>query len=201
MASGMADKLIDMDKIVKWFKAPKTIQGLVGFTVIIILLGVDFWWWANNIEVSALAEGVEEGEEEEESINWTLELAYEFEQTETLIAPSGPLPLPGQFSSVSYNFPVGENAYVAYINTTHTGTNLRPDVDLYVYGPNGDEVGSCADEDADESVELSEKVLNRTGAGEYTATVNNFSSFGIEISTTIYVYDKVFQEMSEEEEE
>lgn len=178
-----------IDNIIKWFKAPKTLYGIAGMIVIIIVLALDFAYWAGAIEVGSFSTG-ETVEEENETVEWEEVLVYTFEQEDTILAPGF-----GQVSNSNtakiYEFPVEENASKAEIITTHTGNAIRPDVDLYIYGPDGEQVGSSAGSNAEEGVQLDERDFERNGYGNYVAEVRNFSNIAITYKITIDVYYKI----------
>jgi hypothetical protein len=181
-----------IDMVVKWLKAPKTLKGIAGMTVIIIILAIDFWWWAENTNIIAAAtivgggdDGVVEGD------NWTYGLDIDETITGTLLAPSGGIFRSEGLSIATYDFEVSENAVLGFVNVSVTSTNARPDFDLRVYGPDGDSVGESATEEANEHIEIDERVFNRTGPGTYEAEVDNYSSFYIQYTLTIQIYIKV----------
>ena len=178
-----------VDDIIKWFMKPKTIQGIAGMVVIIIVLALDFAYWAGAIDVSSITTGGTQ-----EAVNETVEMievvGYHFEQEDTIIAP-GLGRLNNDFTSIRYTFPVENNASMATIITTHTGNNIRPDVDLYVYAPSGEQIGSSADASAEEAVKLDDKDFERHGPGSYIAEVVNFSNLAITYVITIDVYYEV----------
>jgi hypothetical protein len=190
-----------IDDVRKWFLAPKTIKGIAGMTVIVIVLALDFAYWAGAIKVTDLASGEEElGEGEEEAKNWTLELVQD-EQTGSLFAPS---PL-GQVSieNVQYRnheFDVEEDGYEAYVNATVSegSTNARPDLELIVYDADGNQVAEERTEAANEVAKIEERELNVTGT--WTARVENYSSFNIDYTLTIEIFYKRPLEVTEDEE-
>lgn len=181
--------MIFVDDIIKWFKKPKNIYGVVGMAGIMIILAADFAYWAGAIDVIPLGE--EEAEEVVEEVTETEEVnIYHDEQTDTIMAPGLNI-INNDFTSKRYTFPVEDNASRATIITTDQGNNFRPDVDLYIYGPDGSEVASSADATADEAVELDYKDFENKGYGTYTAEVRNFSNLAI----TYKIEIDVFKEM------
>ena len=178
-----------IDSIIKWFKAPKTLYGIAGMIVIIIVLALDFAYWAGAIEVGSIST-TGTVEEENETIEWEEVLVYHDEQEDTIPAP-GLGQINNDYTSKKYPFPVEENASKAEIITTHTGVSPRPDVDLYIFGPDGETVGSSAGSNAEEGVKLDEKVFEQHGTGNYIAEVRNFKNFNIQYRITIDVYYKV----------
>ena len=64
--------------------------------------------------------------------------------------------------------------------------NVRPDIDLYIYGPDGSEVASSTGTTADEAVELDYRDFQRHSYGTYTAEVRNFSNLLLPIISKIW---------------
>jgi hypothetical protein len=178
-----------IDDILKWFMKPKTLYGIVGMIGIIIILAADFAYWAGAIDVKPF--GDEEIEEEVEEIIETEEVnIFHDEKTDTIYAP-GLGQINNDFTSKQYPFTVEDNASRATIITTNQGNNFRPDIDLYIYGPDGSEVASSAGATADEAVEIDYKDFERHGYGQYTAEVRNFSNLAV----TYEIVIDVFKEM------
>ncbi len=188
-----------VDDIIKWFKAPKTIKGIVGMIAIIILLAADFAYWAGAIDVDDQGGGSDGGGVEEEQ-NGTLFLDVDDIHTGTLLIPSGGIIINEGNSIARHPFEVKENATLGYVNVSFQGTKLRPDFDLRVYGPDDSLVSESATEETDEVLELDEKDFNRTGPGTYVAEVENYSSLNIEYTLTIQIYIEIPIEESDEEE-
>ncbi|UCE39223.1 MAG: hypothetical protein JSW00_08410 [Thermoplasmata archaeon] len=189
-----------MDNIIKWFKTPKTQKGIAGMIVIVIVLALDFAYWAGAIEVTGMTSGSEGGEEGEGAAsNFTLELESE-EFSDSLIAPS-PLGL-ASIEGLQYNnhdFEVKENGYEAYVNATVSGgsPSARPDLELIVYDADGHVVSEQRTEAANEVAKIEEHELNVTGT--WTARVENYSSFNIGYTLTIDIFYKIPKETTEEE--
>jgi hypothetical protein len=186
-----------IDDIIKWFKSPKTIKGLAGMTIIIIILAVDFAWWAGQ-EFAATASGASDDDVVEEA-PWYYKDDLDDSHSGTL-----PLPSRGQIYSpgvtVDYiDFEVAENTTLGFFNLTASGTALRPDFDLRIYGPDGDTVGESATEAADESLKFEFKVFNRTGPGTWTVEVDNYKGSNNGYTLTIQTYVRAPIEESEEE--
>ena len=175
-----------IDNILKWFKTPKTLYGIAGMIVIIIVLALDFAYWAGAINVGSPSNSGT-GEGENETGEWEEVPVYHFEQEDTIMAP-GFGQINNEYTSKRYDFPVEENASKAEIITTHTGITIRPDVDLYVYGPDGEQVGNSAGSNAEEGVKLDDKVFEQHGIGNYVAEVRNYKNINIQYEITIDVY-------------
>jgi hypothetical protein len=184
-----------IDDVRKWFLAPKTLKGIAGMIVIIIVLALDFAYWAGAIKVTDLASGEEEVVVE---VNETIKYEVEhFEEESTLLIPGGGI-VNNDFTSDSYPFTVNENASNATIKTTHTGNNPKPDVDLALFGPDGQEIPHTNGPDAEEKAELDDKDFERYGYGDYTVEVRNYSSFRVQYKITIDVYNPILNTTSEE---
>jgi hypothetical protein len=190
-----------IDDVRKWFFAPKTIKGIAGMIVIVIVLALDFAYWAGAIDTTDLGSGEEElGEGEEEAKNWTLELVQD-EQTGSLLAPS-----PFGFVSLedvqfrNHEFEVEEDGYEAYVNATVSegSTDARPDLELIVFDADGNQVAEERTEAANEVAKIEERELNVTGT--WTARVENYSSFDIDYTLTIEIFYKIPIEVTEEDE-
>lgn len=189
-----------IDMFIKYITTPKTMKGMAGMAVIIIILAIDFAWWAGNIEVTAVAAAIGGGDSEiVEGDNWTYGLDIDETITGTLLAPSGGIFRSEGLSIATYEFEVSENAVLGFVNVTVTSSNARPDFDLRVYGPDGDSVGESATEEANEHIEIDARVFNRTGPGTYEAEVDNYSSFYVQYTLTIQIYIKVPIEEPEED--
>jgi hypothetical protein len=181
-----------IDMAIKWFKTPKTQRGIAGMAVIIIVLAIDFAWWAGNIEVTAATTIIGSGDDEVvEGDNWTYGIDIDETMTGTLLIPSGGIFKSEGLSTASYEFEVNENAALGFVNVSVTSNKARPDFDLVVYGPDGDSIGESKTEEANEHIEIDERVFNRTGPGTYVAEVDNYSSFFISYELTIQIYVKV----------
>ena len=178
-----------IDDILKWFMKPKTLYGIVGMIGIIIILAADFAYWAGAIDV--IDPNADVTVEEEEIVVETEEVnIYHDEKTDTIYAPGGGI-LINDFTSKQYPFTVEDNATRATIITTNQGNSFRPDIDLYIFGPDGSEVASSAGATADEAVELDYKDFERNGYGQYTAEVRNFSNLAVTYEIVIDVYKEM----------
>ena len=181
--------MILMDYLSKWVSTKKNIYGLAGFIVIMLILAANFAYWAGAIPIDDTVTAAQ-SEEEGEQIQWEEVLVYHFEQEDTLMAPGFGV-IGGSSTTKSYDFPVEENASKAEITTTHTGTNVSPDVDLEVFGADGESAGSSGNQDAEEAIYLDERDFKRYGFGTYRADVHNFRNIAITYKITIDVYYKV----------
>jgi hypothetical protein len=140
------------------------------------------------------------GEEVEEETPWQYELAVDDSYSETLLLPSGGTVKNPGVTVAYHDFEVPENSTLGFFNVTVSGTAVRPDFDLYIYGPDGEEVASAATEAAEESLKIEYKVFNRTGPGTWRAEVDNYSAFNIGYTLTIQIHVRAPIEDPEENE-
>jgi len=185
-----------IDDFVKWFLKPKTLYGIAGMIGIIVLLAADFAYWA-SADLKYGSQDEVEVEEEEIEVETEEVSVYHDEQTDTILVPGFGI-IGGSATTMTYDFPVEDNATRATIITTNQGNNLRPDIDLYIYAPDGSEVGSSAGATADEAVELDYRDFERNGYGTYTAEVRNFSNVAVTYEIVIDVYKEVPVNQTEE---
>ncbi len=124
-----------IDIILKWFKAPKTMQGIAGMIVIIIVLGLDFAYWAGAIDVTGIDSG--SGDDSEGEQNWMTIVERALDEEETITAPGLGQDIPDTYRD--YYFQINDNATGAIINLTFidgiSGPISDPDLDLYVFSP------------------------------------------------------------------
>lgn len=189
--------MILTDYLLKWVSVKKNIYGLALFTVIMLILAADFAYWASAISIDDTASVSQSEEEDEEQVQWEEVLVYHFEQEDTIMAPGVGI-FKESYTTKSYDFPVEENASKAEITTTHTGNSLSPDVDLEVFGADGESAGSSGNQDAEEAVHLDERDFKSHGFGTYRADVHNFRNIAITYKITIDVYYKVPANETEE---
>jgi hypothetical protein len=186
-----------IDDFFKWFTTPKTLKGLAGMTFIIVILAIDFAWWAGqDLSTNVMAASDEQVEEEEA---WMYELKVDETYTGTLLLPSGGQVKNPGVTVAYHDVEVPENSTLGFFNVSVSGNALRPDFDLRVYGPDGDLVDQAATEAADETLKIEFKVFNRTGAGTWRVEVDNYSSFNIGYTLTIQIHIRAPIEESEEE--
>ena len=176
---------MDINEIVndiqKWLFQKKTMIGIVGVIVIVLVLYADFSYWAGVIEVGATP-----NDDPIIDDNATVIVNYTY-MTERALESSGSTGRPSPFMQSSYvdeTFEVREYAHTCWINLTHEGGGVRSDYDLYILGPDGDEIGSSASENADESAKLDEKALKRAGPGTYTAHIVVYTGVAMSYSIT-----------------
>jgi membrane protease YdiL (CAAX protease family) len=138
--------------------------------------------------------------EEEEQILWHYELAVDDSYSGTLLLPSGGTVKNPGVTVAYHDFEVPENSTLGFFNVTVSGTAVRPDFDLRIYGPDGEMVAEAATEAAEESLIIEYRAFNRTGAGTWRAEVDNYSSFNIGYTLTIQIHVRAPIEDTEENE-
>lgn len=195
-----------IDNIFKWLTAPKTLQGIAGMTIIIIVLALDFAYWAGAIEVGSLDNGSGgEGEVEE------VELPDDYDSG----VVSGSLPhgrnlFPFQ---VAINDPRGEgegetyNLYPVPIENNASNVEIvsdgdpgspprgdggdRNDIDLYLYAPDKEAGGDFESTNPDYEAAtqyiaeaLSQKNLD---LGNWTLRVDCYTGSDVQYTVQIQV--------------
>jgi hypothetical protein len=186
--------------LLKWIKTKKNLYGSIWFILIMIALAAVFSYWAGAIAINGDVNVITNEIGEEEEAPWTYQLDVDDTHSGTLLLPSGGTVKNPGITVAYHEFEVRENATLGFVNVTPTGTNARPDFDLRVYGPDGEQEAESATEEAAESIELTEKILNKTGPGIWMAEVDNYSSFNIDYTLTIQIYVKVPIEATDEKE-
>lgn len=148
-----------IDSIIKWFRAPKTIVGIAGMTAIIIVLALDFAYWAGAIDVATDTNGSNGNGDGVE-----IEIPDDYEETITDSLQRGRCIVPqvpdrnGEEEGVTYNLysvPVEWN--ISEIKIESDGDGGRPrgdtgdtnDLDLYLYRPGKDAGGDQEDTSPD----------------------------------------------------
>lgn len=192
--------MILTDYLTKWISTKKNLYGLVGFTLIMILLAMNFSYWAGAITLGGENNQNNLGGGEEEEEPWMYQLDVDDSHSGTLLLPSGGTVKNPGITIAYHEFEVRENATLGFLNVTPTGSNARPDIDLRVYGPDGEMKMESATEGASESITLSEKLLNKTEPGIWLAEVDNYSSFNLDYTLTIQIYVKAPIEETEKKE-
>lgn len=140
-----------IDDIIKWFKAPKTIKGIVGMIAIIIVLALDFAYWAGAIDVTTITNGSDGDDGGDE-----VEIPDDYQTTYpgslprgSYLAPQIPDPR-GEAEGTTYNlYPVEILTNITEVMITSSGDGGRPrpdggdknDIDLYLYAPDKDAGG------------------------------------------------------------
>jgi hypothetical protein len=140
-----------IDDIIKWFKAPKTLKGIAGMIVIVIVLALDFAYWAGAIDVTSIASGSGDDNEEEEVVipdDYQTSFAGNLPRG-SYVAPQIPDPR-GEGEGTTYNlYPIPIESNITEVIISSSGDGGRPridggdsnDIDLYLYEPGKDAGG------------------------------------------------------------
>jgi hypothetical protein len=194
-----------IDSILKWFKAPKTLYGIAGMIVIIIVLALDFAYWAGAIEVGSTTNGSNEGNGDnasvipdnyEETFSGTLEHGrklYSFQQLTN--DPRGE----GEGETYNlYTFPIDWNT--SELQITSDGDGGRPrvdggdsnDIDLYLYAPGKEAGGNFESTDPDyegASPYIQEGISqDNLEIGNWTLRVDCYTGNGVEYMIEIKIF-------------
>ncbi len=172
--------------IMKWVKNKKNVYGTLGMIGIIVILAMDFQYWADHIAVAEIGGG-------ETTVPAPEEGEYEVVPKQVLSdSGSATFGRPNtQSDAVQYTFTIDENATFAVINVTHTSGVGRADIDLYILDPKGKQIASSASPEADESATIDEKKLKKSGPGQYTAVVDPYTGFNLAWNIEATVFYKV----------
>ena len=196
-----------IDSIIKWFIAPKTLQGIAGMTVIIIVLGLDFAYWAGAIDVESLDTGSGGGGEVEE-----IELPDDYDSgviTDSL--PHGRNIFPfqvaihdprGEGEGETYNlYPVPIEINTSTVEIVSDGDPGSPprgdggdrnDIDLYLYAPEKDAGGDFDSTDPDYSAatQYIAETLNQDNLdpGNWTLRVDCYTGSDVQYTIQIQVF-------------
>jgi hypothetical protein len=192
-----------IDDIIKWLTTPKTLKGLAGMTVIILILAADFAMWAGrDLSGSATGSSVEEEEE--------IDIPDDYDSG--IITDS----LPHGRHLVAFQQIIGDprgegegetyNLYPVPILSNITGLEIvsggdgggsridggdRNDIDIYLYAPEKNAGGDFDSTDPDyegaspyidEAITLKKKSLD---LGNWTLRVDCYT--GSDVSYTIQV--------------
>lgn len=197
----MVISMIIDEFLLKWIKNKKNLYGLVGFTIIMMILAADFAFWAGEITINAAVAHGPDGETDSEEEPWMYQLDVDDSHSGTLIAPSplGAIRIEG-LQYVRHDFEVKENATLGFVNVSVSGTKLRPDFDMVVFDPHGEVVVESKTEAAEEHIEIDYKVFNRTDPGIWYVEVENYSSFAIDYELTIQIHIRAPIEDAEKKE-
>lgn len=149
-------------------KRKKRTITIIGTILIILATAGVFAYEASSIEVSEPPTADDAGGEAGNGAAATeqrSERDYHAEHDGTIQGSS--VVVITDISSASHTFPVEEGAKKAVITVS-----ADKDVDLYIYDPDGELVGSSATEDSTETVTLNAAQLSNTG--EWEALIHNW---------------------------
>jgi hypothetical protein len=201
-----------IDDIIKWFKKPKTWQGIAGIIVIVIVLALDFAYWAGAIKVEEFPTESGGGEA---IVEIEIPDDYNVTITDTLERGSNAFPfIPdprGEEEGVTYNlYPVPIEHNITEISIESTGDPGSPprgdggdrnDIDLYFYEPGKDAGGNQADTSPDYSAATPyiNEVMNiprrSQEVGNWTLRVDCFTGSNVQYTITIEV--SYFEDLEE----
>lgn len=193
-----------IDSILKWFKAPKTLYGIAGMIAIIVVLALDFAYWAGAIEIGSTSngsDGVGDGEVPEipddylETISGSLDhgrKVYAFQQL-----TNDPR---GEGEGETYNlYPVSIEYNVSEIQIISDGDGGRPrvdggdsnDIDLYLYAPRKEAGGNFESTNPDyegASPYIQEGISqDNLDVGNWTLRVDCYTGNGVQYTVDISV--------------
>jgi hypothetical protein len=192
-----------MDDFIKWFMKPKIWQGTIVFIVIIIILALDFAYWAGAIDVIFFGSDGDDNVDVVEEIvpeDYDSGVIPDSLQHGRMIYPfsvfvSDPR---GEGEGETYNlypFPVETNTSEVQIvsdgdpGRPRVDTGDRDDIDLYLYAPGKDAGGDFESTDPDyqaatSSIQegLSEKLRI---PGNWTLRVDCYT--GEDVSYTVHI--------------
>jgi len=152
--------------VLAWFKKKNNLLGIVGTVIIMIILALDFSYWAANIATASAAEDiVEDVLGENETLNYTLEMANVLDDS----GPAGRGSPLGR-STTTVTFTVAEKAKIVTVNLSAEGGNDRCDYDLDVTSPGG-QTASSAGPTAEESVTFEAKGNKTLDSGTWEVTI------------------------------
>ena len=133
--------------------------------------------------------------EEEEIVEEELPENFYWSKDDTLLQGHNRAPFGREGTTYKlYEFPVENGSKKVIVTVDGDPGNPRPDggdrndLDLYVYGENGNEVGSSATPQITEKVELDERDIKRGGYGTYTVKVDCWSGHNVQYTLQIWVY-------------
>ncbi len=194
-----------IDSIIKWFKAPKILYGIAGMIVIIIVLALDFAYWAGAIEVGSTSNGSGGGggdnepvipDNYEETFSGTLEHGrklYSFQQW-----TNDPR---GEGEGETYNlYPVPIEYNVSEVQITSDGDGGRPrldggdsnDIDLYLYAPGKEAGGNFESTNPNyqmASPSIQEGIsLDNLEIGNWTLRVDCYTGNGVDYMIEIKIF-------------
>jgi hypothetical protein len=192
-----------IDNIIKWFVAPKTLQGIAGMIVIIIVLALDFAYWAGAIDVGTL-DGDSGGgvvEEEVELPDDYIESISDSLERGRMRAPNIPNLLQGEAEGETYNLydiPIDYN--ISEITITSDGNPGSPprgdggdrnDIDLYLYAPDNEAGGDFDSTNPDYSAatEYIAEALSQDNLdpGNWTLRVDCYTGSDVQYTIEIQV--------------
>lgn len=205
-----------IDNIIKWFKAPKTLYGIAGMIVIIIVLALDFAYWAGAIEVGSATSGSGGGgggEEPEVPDDYDVTISGNLEHGRKMYAFQQLTNDPrGEGEGETYNlYPVPVEANISEIQIVSDGDGGRPridggdsnDIDLYLYAPEKEAGGNFESTDPDHEaatpyIEEAIKISRPLELGNWTLRVDCYTGNNVQYNIQIQVFYARGNETEEE---
>jgi hypothetical protein len=204
-----------MDNFMKWFMAPKTLKGIAGMIVIIIVLALDFAYWAGAIDVMDMSgdTGGGGGEVEvelpdnfEESISGNLDHGRKLWALAPMNHPQG------EGEGETYNlYPVEILINTSELVITSDGDPGSPprgdggdrnDLDLYLFAEGNDAGGNFDSTDPDHTAAtatIQEQLTQRNlDAGNWTLRVECFTGDSVSYTIDIQITYSAGNETEEE---
>ena len=204
------------DDLTKWLKKPKNQQGMVVFIVLIIILALDFAYWAGAIDVGTFgSDGDGDGDEVDEEIPDDYDSGiisdslvhgrkmYAFQQL--MDDPRG------EGEGETYNlYPVPIETNTSEVQIVSDGDGGRPridggdrnDVDLYLYAPDKEAGGDFESTDPDyqgASASIQEAISERIRIpGNWTLRVDCYTGEDVAYTIQIQVFYPSGNETEEE---
>ena len=174
---------LDKDKLMKWLKKPRTLQGLAAIVAVVLLLYLDFWFWdTRNLGGSAAAVDTADVEQSNDTFQW--------QETETrtgTIAGGGP-------GTVVPNTeePFDVNETVVEITVDLSWTPQITDLDLAVEDPSGGEKCSSGNPPGEsEHCTVKQRSVENGGPGTWVAVIDPFfavsTTYTLDITLTYQV--------------
>jgi len=205
--------MMPIEPIIKWFKSPKSLQGIAGMIVIVIVLAMDFAYWAGAIEVDTAPTGSNGGGNGGNEVvlpeNYTETISDSLEHGR-MIATRIPHPQ-GEGEGVTYNlytFPVEINrSEIIIVSDGDAGSPPRADggdrndIDLYLYEPGKDASGDfdSTDPDYEAATAYIQEALTEDDLdpGNWTLRVECYTGNNFQYTVEIQV---LYSELNEGEE-
>ncbi|UCF09135.1 MAG: hypothetical protein JSW28_05520 [Thermoplasmata archaeon] len=195
-----------LDNIVNWFTKPKNMKGIVAMIVIVIILALDFAYWAGAIDVASFSpdsDGEDEGPDEEIPDDYDSGIIsdslahgrkmYAFQQL--MDDPRG------EGEGETYNlYPVPVESNTSEVQIVSDGDGGRPridggdrnDVDLYLYSPEKDAGGDFESTDPDyegASASIQEAIsAKRLEPGNWTLRVDCYTGEDVQYTIQIQIF-------------
>ncbi len=195
-----------IDDAIKWLTTPKTLKGIAGMVIIILILAADFAWWSGRINVTSGASG-SGGEDEEEilvpddydsgAISDSLQHGRHLVAFQQIIGDPR-----GEGEGETYNlYPVPILANITGLEIVTDGDDGgsrvdggdRNDLDIYLYAPEKNAGGDFDTTDPDHegaSPTIKEAIILKRpiDLGNWTLRVDCFTGSDVSYTVQIQVF-------------